>query len=137
MELRYLTVHMQQHTKPFQCSNSKCNKSFSRKHDLKMHERLHSNTTELASCAFCGMKFTHPSNLRKHIKHFHAHHDGPKPFVCKHCKKRFDRKESLQKHFQVHLKPTDRKRHHCEECDTFFTLKSNLGKHLKKFHSLI
>ena len=80
------------------------------------------------------MKFNDPSNLRKHIKNIHKINDSLKPFICKHCKKQFNRKESLQKHFQTHLKVKDRKLYHCQQCNICFTFKSNLNKHSKKFH---
>ena len=132
MERYGLTVHHREHTKPFGCGH--CNKSFARKYDLKIHQRIHSNQSKSEKCAFCQMVFNDPANLRKHIKNVHQNKEKPKPYTCRSCHKQFHRKESLQKHFQTHMKAQDKTLHHCKQCDIFYSSKSNLNRHLKKFH---
>ena len=131
MERYDLTVHHREHTKPFKCA---CNKSFARKYDLKIHQRIHSNQSKSEKCKFCQMAFNDPANLRKHVKNIHQNKEMPKQFMCRYCHKRFYRKESLQKHVETHLKAKDRILYECKQCDSCFSYKSNLNKHLKKFH---
>lgn len=83
-------------------------------YDLKMHLRTHRGEKN-EECTFCGMKFTHPATLRKHLKYKH-HQNGingssigigsignvaEKPFKCRHCHKRFRWRHSLQTHLQT------------------------------------
>merc|ERR1712098_355396 len=129
MELKHLTAHLKEHTKPFKCTV--CYRSFGKKYDLKIHCRLHSDEL-VEKCKLCKMTFKDPANLRKHVKNIHQNKDKPKPFSCRYCHKQFSRKESLKKHFQIHLK--ERMVYECKQCETCFTLKHNLNKHMKKYH---
>ena len=128
-----LRIHQFTHCKPFKCTHFQCQRSFGTKYDLKIHERTHSKEKK-EICKFCGMKYHDPRNLKKHIKYVHESHVAQRPYVCRKCKKAFNRKDLLQIHYQTHLNPEDRKIFKCEKCDKSFTFKQNLSKHKRKFH---
>lgn len=128
--------HLREHKKLYKCSfNEICNKSFSKKQDVLIHEKIHKNLKN-EICKYCDKKFIHPSNLHRHIKYIHNSGIESKPFFCRKCKKQFSRKESLIKHLRSHLNRNDRKIFYCnfDGCDMSFTSKSNRNRHLRVIH---
>jgi len=125
--------HRQTHRKPYRCSYALrgCTQSFATRSDCRFHERIH-REDKCEKCAFCCKAFTDPAALRKHIKYVHGTAEE-KPFSCKECKKRFARKESLQKHWGTHSKVGEMN-YYCKVCRISFTLKSNYERHQRRFH---
>ncbi|XP_076327695.1 uncharacterized protein LOC143234312 isoform X2 [Tachypleus tridentatus] len=48
-----------------------CNKSFTRRHDLKRHSNTHSNMRVFFSCYFCSKVFSWKRSLQQHVKYHH------------------------------------------------------------------
>ena len=73
MSINRLNQHRLSYSKPFSCSH--CNKSFGKRWNLKIHERIHNkqqNMDTMKRCKFCDKKFHEPSSLKKHIKNIHS-----------------------------------------------------------------
>ncbi|ORX86884.1 hypothetical protein BCR32DRAFT_196343, partial [Anaeromyces robustus] len=51
--------------RPFACD--KCSSSFSRKHDLKRHEKLHTGVRPYV-CKICNKSYTRSDALARHLK---------------------------------------------------------------------
>ena len=136
-DYRIFNRHHRKHNKLYKCSFDEiCNKSFSNPRDLSIHEKIHNGLKE-EKCKFCFKKFIHPSNLKKHIKYLHSNSSDSlilNRFICRKCNKSFNRKESLQKHLQSHLKRDSRKLIHCETCNKSFTTTTNCNRHKRQFN---
>ena len=63
-----LNRHKNVHTAPSQCEV--CGKCFGTLQALSRHAVTHSGSKEHV-CTQCSLKFTLPSNLRKHVKKYH------------------------------------------------------------------
>ena len=111
-------------SRPFSCSV--CNKSFTRKHHLIEHERIHSGSRSF-SCSVCNKSFTRKSNLVQHERI----HSGSKPFSCSVCNKSFTQKAHLIQHEKIH---SGSRPFSCSVCNKSFARKSHLTRH-EKIHS--
>jgi len=60
----------------------------------------------------------------------HLHDDKPKPYLCTVCDKRFTLKGNLNKHKQIHDRPTGEKVYHCTQCEKCFTTQECLRQHI-------
>ncbi|CAH1791513.1 unnamed protein product, partial [Owenia fusiformis] len=60
-----LNRHMSSHEKPFECDT--CGAKFSRRYNLKQHEKVHSGVKEY-ECKICGRQFTQLAALCGHSK---------------------------------------------------------------------
>ena len=105
--------------KPFTCDA--CGKSFDRRKNLRMHEKIHSGAKPF-SCDKCGKSFTRSSHLREHERR----HSGVKPFTCDKCGKSFAESSTLRVHDRIHsgVKPFT-----CDKCGKSFTWSSTLKQH--------
>ncbi|KAJ6648702.1 Zinc finger protein [Pseudolycoriella hygida] len=86
-----LKMHINTHTRPFQCTH--CENRFSRPWLLKVHIRTHTGEKPFV-CAHCERAFADRSNLRAHLQT----HSAVKKYACKTCTKTFSRMSSLTKH---------------------------------------
>mmetsp|Transcript_74746 Transcript_74746/g.118941 ORF Transcript_74746/g.118941 Transcript_74746/m.118941 type:complete len:213 (-) Transcript_74746:22-660(-) len=129
--------HRKVHVKKYRCPyiHLGCNRSFATKKDLRIHERIHCNE-RCEICSFCLRGFTDPAALRKHIKYVHEMDKSvsSKQYVCRECKKQFARKDSLQKHWQIHAKKEERATIKCDVCNVSFTFRCNYFKHKRLYH---
>ncbi|XP_077107323.1 uncharacterized protein LOC143765006 isoform X2 [Ranitomeya variabilis] len=144
-----LIRHHKSHTreKMFQCSD--CGKSFVYKSDLFKHQKRHTGDKPF-SCSECGKCFFLKSDLVRHQK---VHTEEKlfsynrivlakepnllepqtsdtvqKLFSCPHCRKCFNKKSDLNKHWKIHI---GAKTFPCSECGKYFFHKSELSRHQK------
>ncbi|KAK5801626.1 hypothetical protein F5H01DRAFT_355963 [Linnemannia elongata] len=73
---------------------SKCHKTFTRRSNLKTHERLHTGT-HAVTCHLCKCTFSRQPDLNRHIQ---AIHDGARSHICDKCGRSFSRKDAWRVH---------------------------------------
>lgn len=106
----------------------KCNETFGKKTDFKVHwSQLHA-PNECSLCTLCGKEFKSSVNLSKHLQTVHV----KSSFVsCTVCTKVFKNNFSMQ----AHVKSVHHERNICcDECGKTFTTKRNLMMHMRKVH---
>ncbi|GFY42396.1 hypothetical protein TNIN_238641 [Trichonephila inaurata madagascariensis] len=79
----------------------------------------------MSTCNICGKHFPTNANLKRHTLQVHEKNDV---FQCVDCRKKFIRQNDLKRHSDS-VNSTEKIV--CEFCDTSFTRKDNLLKHLK------
>ncbi|XP_028328903.1 zinc finger protein 27-like [Gouania willdenowi] len=104
---------------PFICSH--CGKTFSRVHQLKLHQKCHKRKRTFW-CTVCGKSFQCSSHLSIH----HRTHTGEKPFGCGQCGKRFTQQSSLRVHQRTH---SGERPYSCAQCGKTFILMHHLKRH--------
>ena len=89
--------------KSFSCSV--CQSRFTRKDELRRHEKIHTGIKTL-TCPYCDKTFIRSDHRRTHIRT----HTGEKPYSCEICLKCFARSDERTRHVRTHSKDPIRKR---------------------------
>ena len=116
------TIH--QNFRPFKCTFQNCNKSYSNKSRLLVHERTHTGQRPFI-CHICNKTFNEKGNLKTHI----CFHSNKRPFICKMCGKSYKTNGHLKDHFEIHH--LNVKKFMCDICGTRFGRSSTLKAHLR------
>ncbi|KAG8173655.1 hypothetical protein JTE90_010541 [Oedothorax gibbosus] len=110
--------------KRFQCHQ--CKKSYSNKHNLKLHSMTHSGMWPHV-CHFCGKGFLHRKTMRLHM----LTHTRDYPYKCDVCDKQYPLKVYLQHHMLSH---TGEKPYVCHFCNKRFSGKYHVQRHIRAQH---
>jgi len=125
-----LTNHMKLHTKELEFRCDICGKYYVSRSVLGNHIKTHDSAYKIPrfNCNHCDKKFTHPSNLKRHIRTAHFELSDKKTYVCQECGKSFRdpsaRKHHLKTHMEVRPFP-------CSMCSKSFGSKSQIDNHLR------
>ncbi|XP_060576624.1 zinc finger protein 37-like [Ruditapes philippinarum] len=153
-------AHLQKHIK---CVHDKikdhvcaiCNKGFSMRGQLILHERTHTNERPYV-CKICKKAFKDDSYFNRHMRY----HTGVRPYACLYCEKTFvqiidmkrhsaihqeelpfkcgicDHKSKLKIHMTAHMKLHSGEVYTCDTCNQAFSSASNRDRHFKTQHTL-
>jgi len=125
-----LTNHMKLHTKELEFRCEICGKYYVSRSVLGNHLKTHDSSHKIPrfNCNHCEKKFTHPSNLKRHIRTAHFELSDKKTYVCQECGKSFRdpsaRKHHLKTHLEVRPFP-------CSMCPKSFGSKSQIENHIR------
>jgi len=125
-----LTNHMKLHTKELEFRCDICGKYYVSRSVLGNHIKTHDSSYKIPrfNCNHCDKKFTHPSNLKRHIRTAHFELSDKKTYVCQECGKSFRdpsaRKHHLKTHMEVRPFP-------CSMCSKSFGSKSQIDNHIR------
>lgn len=101
-----------------------CEKTFSRRYNLKIHRYVHSEQKKL-ECTQCKQQFKHVSLLRNHMR---IKHEGVKPYKCEKCGQGFIQNNYLQRHMLLHTSEV------CRCCNKKFETRREFNAHVRKVH---
>ncbi|XP_056405305.1 oocyte zinc finger protein XlCOF7.1-like isoform X2 [Hyla sarda] len=116
----YLVIHQRSDSGEMTFSCPECGKCCTQPSDLVKHQIIY--TGNPLSCLECGKCFTSKQNLIRH----QTIHTGEKPFACPECGKCYSQKSHLVKHQRIH---TGEKPYSCSECGKYCYQQSDLIKH--------
>ena len=102
-----------------------CDKSFSKRHKLKIHSKVQHDVELLLTCNLCDKTFTQPKCLNNHSEKIHA-------FPCNNCGKAFVHGIEYKNHiYKIHGEDVL-----CEKCNVKFFKPESLKRHIIKFHTV-
>ncbi|CAL4125098.1 unnamed protein product [Meganyctiphanes norvegica] len=107
-----------------------CDKAFSSEFNLKRHSNSIHTVGKIYQCNQCNNTFSRKDYLVTHLRT----HTGEKPYQCNLCNKTFTESSNLNRHASKHTGKKQSQSIKCKQCDTAFTRKDNLLKHLRKQH---
>ncbi|KAG9492398.1 hypothetical protein GDO78_000739 [Eleutherodactylus coqui] len=87
-----------------------CQKAFTHKHGLKMHQALHEPHKKF-KCHLCDKSFVTNRSLQEHV----STHTGEMKYLCTMCGKTFHRASGLSKHLRKHRPKPEVRKFHCTQ----------------------
>ena len=117
-----LAIH--ENNRPYHCSFKDCDKSYSNKSRLIVHERTHTGIRPFI-CQICFKSFNEKGNLKTHL----GFHLNKRPFICYECHKSYKTNGHLKDHIEIHHLKI--KKYVCSICDCHFGRSSTLKSHMK------
>ena len=123
-----LTNHVKLHTKELEFTCEVCQKNFVSRSVLGNHMKTHDAAFKIPrfNCIHCSKKFTHPSNLKRHIRTAHFEMSDKKTYDCLDCSKSFRDPSALKHHAKTHLQVRP---FPCPLCPKSFGSKTQLNNH--------
>ena len=115
--------------KIWQCE--KCDKSFSVKHSLKLHDKtVHNETkTKEYQCDICAMSYHYKETLESH--RFKYHYQNSDSIQCDICKKYYADLKSFKHH---KMRKHQKREFKCNLCSKDFVLEREVNLHMKRVH---
>jgi len=125
-----LSNHMKLHTKELEFRCDICGKYYVSRSVLGNHMKTHDSSYKIPrfNCNHCEKKFTHPSNLKRHIRTAHFELSDKKTYICQECGKSFRDPSARKHHLKTHLsvRPFP-----CNMCPKSFGSKSQYDNHIR------
>lgn len=125
--------------KVYICSDQRCtdtDASFTKFTDLQKHiKKMHPKVRKTA-CDYCGAVFLKSNDLKNHKRTHEVPVADRLEFVCKYpgCNAAYTKSSNLGTH--IRSKHEDTSAFICSVCETAFSLKSSLKRHMKKLHNI-
>ncbi|XP_055624727.1 transcription factor grauzone-like [Toxorhynchites rutilus septentrionalis] len=157
--------HIDSHLNPNQFHCGLCNKSYSNKYYLDLHNlrkhcineekpykcekcgqgfpkewllKVHYNTHIQAECTICHKVLANASTLKIHMVNMHSgdsKHSGHSKHICDTCGQEFRTKLGMERHIKQHMGINTIERVQCHICSKWVNGKPNLKIHVKTVHS--
>jgi len=123
-----LTNHTKLHTNELEYECNICGKQYVSRSVLGNHMKTHDSVSKIPrfDCSHCPKKFTHPSNLKRHIRTAHFEMSDKKTYDCTVCVKSFKDPSALKHHLKMHLEVRP---FPCRLCSKSFGSKTQLENH--------
>ncbi|RXG63552.1 Zinc finger protein [Armadillidium vulgare] len=130
MKVKYMSSHMNSHTKDVVYKCQDCDAKYSNKSSLIFHrKRIHlGDLGKKFSCEDCSKKFISKDRLEVHVSRVHH---GERNYKCNFCDKTYKNRVSLTYHVRKH---TGYKPHECTFCHKSFEIPTSLKQHVEKDH---
>lgn len=109
-----------------------CDKSFSSKFRLRLHNRTH-HTKRTIKCNSCDKTFVDKNMLDEHISSKHSSR-AEKSLVCPTCQKQYNRTSRLRKHMTTHEPMQKDSVLICEPCSMAFASLEEVDEHCTRSH---
>jgi hypothetical protein len=123
-----LSNHIKLHTKELEFTCELCEKQFVSRSVLGNHMKTHDAAFKIPrfNCLHCPKKFTHPSNLKRHVRTAHFEMSDKRTYDCSDCSKSFRDPSALKHHAKTHLEVRP---FPCPVCPKSFGSKTQLENH--------
>ena len=134
LKANYVKMHIQITHNSAKYTCDQCGKSFKNQHQMRLHEKIHSNDkADSFKCEVCDELIPPYSSLRRHM---YRKHGGRKfnPVTCDECGKQLSDKSKLDKHKDsIHL---NKKPYQCQICKLSVSRIDNLKQHKLRVHKI-